>query len=150
MSIPDSIFNLVRKSIKKVCYDELRELTGNKEQPDPGITQVKPNSLTANIHYSTDNSFPCGLYRGYKFESYHGPIFSESGRYPSYFTFYPDGRVLYGHPETDRANIWGRYQSQGNVVYIAWNDGGQVSSPIADDGSVEFFGCRYSFFQQLF
>jgi len=135
----------------------------------PGITGVEPNPEASNAvneattsttvttpapaaqtptNFTPDSSFRSGIYRGLKFSSFHGPIFSESGTYASYFTFYPDGRVLYGHPQTDAANIWGHYQVQGNVVYIRWNKEGNVSSPINDDGSVIFYGCRYSFLQQ--
>jgi hypothetical protein len=120
----------------------------NEAPNSTAVTTSAPESTETQTNFTPDSSFPSGLYRGFKFSSYQGPIFSESGKYASYFTFYPDGRVLYGHPQTDAANIWGRYQVQGNVVYIQWNKEGNVSSPIDADGSVVFYGCRYSFFQQ--
>jgi hypothetical protein len=167
-------FNALFYSARFYSSDKSRILTLMHkiiEEHRPGITELNLNPLSDNL--DTDNEltgetkaserstetpfnslpkdfFQSGIYRGFKFESYSGPIFSESGMYASYFTFYSDGKVLYGHPDTDMADIRGSYRVKDKVVDITWSDGGKVLSPIDADGSVTFYNVRYSFFQNLF
>jgi hypothetical protein len=120
------------------------------EELRPGITGVRRNTGTPDTQGSTatpfnsipNSSFQSGIYRGFKYNYY-------SHRYAVYFTFYPDGRVLYGHPETDGANHHGYYQVKERVVYITYSTGEKVSCSIDADGSVELYGCHYWLFQKL-
>jgi hypothetical protein len=92
-----------------------------------------------------------GIYRGFQHRTLAGPILVESGVSPRFITFYPDGRVFQGFaiegmdaydPDTDP--VHGRYRLNGNVVEIEWSGHDGVSSPIAMDGSLVFYGVRYA------
>jgi hypothetical protein len=150
LSTMQKIIEELRPGITESELNQLSSDNHNIDNLSTAVTNEKQSSTETSSNSFINDSFQSGLYRGFKFQSYSGPIMSESGTYASYFTFYPDGTVLYGHPETDQAGIYGRYRVIENVVDITWNDGGKLSSSIDADGSVTFYGCRYSFFQKLF
>lgn len=92
-----------------------------------------------------------GLYRGEEYQKHIGPLFSESGTYKRFFTFYSDGRVFMGSAiegmdAFDPANepVHGRYVVNNNSVHIQWVNDPPVSSIIAPDGSMTFYGIKYT------